>query len=296
MSYLEIENYQRQLNRLYNSRYVDFPYRVSIETLSLCNAACDFCPYPSLERKGAGMPDALLWKILNEFRDLPPDLPVVFNPSRVNEPFLDRRIFDVLAWTNQNLPHFSFTLFSNATPLNHSNLLRLAAIRNVNVLVLSINDYRADVYEKVMQLSFCRTMDRLAEIHRLKQEGGLYFDVVVSRVGDHSVHDLEFRSWAERNFPLFQIWVTPRADWTGAVHTIVSPVPDIACTQWFALEILANGKEAFCCMDSDGRLASGNAESMHILEIYNQPRRRALRMRQSSRLEASPCNRCPLHA
>jgi hypothetical protein len=296
MSYLELDHYRAEVDRLQRSRYMNSPYLVSVETLAVCNARCDFCPYPSLERKGAAMSDELLWKILKECRDLPRDLPVVFVPTRVNEPFLDKRIFDVCTWINQELPHFSFTLFSNASPLTRSNLGRLAMVRNVNVLVLSVNDHRPDVYERVMGLPFARTKERLAEIHRMKQEGSIYFDIVVSKVSDHSSQDQDFERWAHENFPLFKVWVTPRANWNGAVNTPVSPVPDVGCTQWFALEILSNGREAFCCMDADGKLGTANAGSMHILDIYNQARRRELRIEGARRTGLWPCNACPLQA
>jgi radical SAM family protein len=296
MSYLDLDYYRGRVEELHNSPYVDSPYMVSVETLALCNAACDFCPYPSLERKGIPMSDELLWKVLREFRDFPQGLPVIFTPSRVNEPFLDQRIFDICLWVNRELPHFSFNFFSNASPLTRANLLRLASIRNVNFLALSINDYRPETYEKVMRLPFRRTLERVAEVHEMKRTGELYFQVILSRVGDRSVHDEKFRAWAQQNFPLFSVWVTPRADWIGAVKTDVSPVPDVGCTQWFEQNLLADGKEAFCCMDSSGELCTANAASMHILEMYNQPAKRELRVNRVTRSALWPCNACPLQA
>jgi hypothetical protein len=37
---------------------MDFPTEVTIETQAICNAACTFCTYPTMERKGNKMPDA----------------------------------------------------------------------------------------------------------------------------------------------------------------------------------------------------------------------------------------------
>ena len=296
MSYLDLDYYNSRVESLRLSRHMDYPYLISIETLALCNAACNFCPYPQLERKGLSMSDELLWKIVHEFKDLPKDLPVTVVLSRVNETFLDKRVFAVAEWINRELPHWNFNFFSNASPLTPSNLTRLAAIRNINVLVLSVNDYRPEVYEAVMKLPFPRTLERVGDVHRLKQAGAIPFDVVLSRVGDGSDHDERFRAWVQQNYPLFQAWVTPRADWIGAVKTNVSPVPDVGCTQWFELHVLANGKEAFCCVDAEGRLGRGNAANQHIVEIYNQPYRKQIRLKIQSRLQLPYCQTCPLQA
>ena len=33
--------------------HMDYPFWVTLETLAICNAACDFCAYPTMERKVA---------------------------------------------------------------------------------------------------------------------------------------------------------------------------------------------------------------------------------------------------
>jgi len=63
--YLEyVEDYRALLATRRDSRYMDYPFKVSFETLTLCNAICDFCPYPSLTRKGTMMSDSLIAKII----------------------------------------------------------------------------------------------------------------------------------------------------------------------------------------------------------------------------------------
>lgn len=43
-------DYQAHVDQLHASRYMNTPMEVAIETQTVCNAACEFCPYPSLER------------------------------------------------------------------------------------------------------------------------------------------------------------------------------------------------------------------------------------------------------
>jgi hypothetical protein len=50
----QIETY---VDSLRSSRYLDYPLIVQIETIALCNAACTFCQYPDLGRKGDKLSD-----------------------------------------------------------------------------------------------------------------------------------------------------------------------------------------------------------------------------------------------
>jgi hypothetical protein len=295
--YLEyVEDYRALLAARRDSRYLDYPFQVSFETLTLCNAVCDFCPYPGLPRKGTRMSDSLIAKIVDECRSIPGDLPLKIVPLRVNEPFLDKRIFDICGHIGETLPNAALSLFTNGSPLNPPNLQELARMRNLELLVVSLHDYRPDVYERVMGLPLARTLRNLEGLHELKATGAITFPVEISRVGDGSVHDEEFCRWGRERFPLFTVYSTARADWMGAVNTLVSPVPQAGCGQWFNINILADGKVAFCCIDSDGRFGSGDATEAHILEIYNRPARRRLREELRSRSEIAECANCSLLA
>jgi hypothetical protein len=291
-----VEDYRALLAGRRDSRYLDYPYQVSFETLALCNATCGFCPYPDLPRKGTRMSDSLIAKIVAECRSIPGDLPLKIVPLRVNEPFLDKRIFDICAHIGDTLPNAAVSLFSNASPLNPPNLLKLAAMKNLELLVVSLHDHRPDAYERIMGLPLARTLRNLEGLHELKAAGAIAFPVEVSRVGDGSSYDEEFCRWGKERFPLFTVYSTARADWMGAVNTPVSPFPPVGCGQWFNINILADGKAAFCCVDSEGRFGSGNAAEEHILEIYNRPARRRLREELRNRSEIAECAGCPLLA
>jgi len=295
--YLEyVEDYRRLLCERKDSRYLDFPYQVSFETLALCNATCDFCPYPGLTRKGARMSDMLIRKIIDECRAIPSDLPIQIVPLRVNEPFLDTRIFDICKSINDALPNAEIQLFSNGSPLTAKNLTKLTEVKRIARLVISLHESRADVYERVVGISFERTLKNLEALHELKLSGTVEFPVEISRVGDGSTQDEEFCRWGREKFPGFTAYSTARADWIGAVDTFVSPVPQVACGQWFNINVLADGKVAFCCIDSEGKWKFGDVNEHHILEIYNQPERRALRESLRSRSELMQCAKCSLLA
>jgi len=287
--------YHQRVLELWNGPYMDFPAVLGIETLALCNAACSFCPYPTLNRKGEAMPDRLIAKILNDIEDVKDRPPFQVNLSRVNEPFLDARIWDITAEIELRFPEAQHMLFSNGTAFNERNLQRLAKLRRVAFLNLSVNDHRPEQYERTMALPFARTLACLDRIQEMTAAGALNFPISVSRVGDGTAADSEFLEWVNARYPALYGLVTVRGDWMGAVPTFLEPAPDVACRQWFEQHLLANGAGAFCCIDSEGKLGSGNAESQHVIyDIYNHPERRRLRANIPSRRQVGVCQNCPM--
>lgn len=285
--------YQERFAQLHASPYMDFPAHVHMETFAQCNAACNFCPYPVLERKGAKMDDALIEKIISDLEDIPSHLGFQLSPFKISEPFLDKRLFDILEQVNVRLPNATLTLTTNASPITEATLSRLRAVKNIGYLWISFNDHRPLEYEAAMQLPYLRTIDRLNMIHKHVAAGTLPLKVVLSRVGDGSYADREFRQWVQQYYPLFHTHVFPRGNWLGqAAQNETTPAPDLPCNRWFELSVTATGIVAHCCMDGQAKWPIGDARKQHLLEIYNAPHYRQLRDGTASRLQASPCNSC----
>ncbi|MFO1083926.1 MAG: radical SAM protein [Reyranellaceae bacterium] len=289
----ELMRYHLNVLARRNSPYLEFPAHVHLETFAQCNAACNFCPYPSLERKGERMSDALIEKIVSDLEDIPRSHRFQLSPFKVNEPFLDTRLFDLLDQFKTRLPNASVTLTSNASPITERTLDRLSKYPDLGYLWISFNDHRKDAYEAVMQLPYERTIERLNLIHRRKAEGSLGIRVVLSRVGDGSSVDREFSEWVKINFPLFDSSLFARGEWLGQIDSAGSASPpNVGCIRWFDLSITATGIVAHCCMDGDAEHPIGDASKSHLLEIYNRPDYRKLRESALSRLDVDPCRTC----
>lgn len=285
--------YQQKVATLRQSAYLEYPNHVQIETLALCPAACNFCPYPTLTRKGMRLDDAVLDKVLCELEDIPRKLPFQLSPFKVNEPFLDNRLQDLLRRVSRRLPNAEITLTTNAAPLTENKVLELNEIWNLKYLWISLNENNPEAYTRVMQLPWERTESRLNMLHQLKAKGRLHFRIVLSRVGDGSPADLAFVEWVKTHFPLFEAAVTQRGDWIGQVDTSVDDViPDLGCLRWFDFSITATGMVAHCCMDGEAKWTWGDVSKQHLLEIYRQPAWRQLREQTLSRREVEPCNNC----
>lgn len=285
--------YDAGIARMRHSLYMDYPKHVHLETQARCNASCNFCPYPNLNRKHTKMSDELIDKILNELTEIPREMNLQISPFKVSEPFLDVRLFDVLKKINNLLPQAKIALTSNSTPITEDKLEALQEFKNIQYLWISFNDHREEEYERVMGLPYQRTRQRLEMIHDAFTEGDVYFPVVLSRVGDGTIVDREFVDWVGINYPLFQSNVFARMEWMGQVKGLnVFEVPNMGCERWFELSITATGEVAHCCADGQAEFPIGNVNDQHVLEVYNSPEYRKLREATVSRLSVHPCNKC----
>ena len=287
-----LAKYQHAVEALRRSPYMNYPAHVHMETYAKCNAACTFCPYPVLDRKGEKMSDQLIEKIIGDLVEIPASLSFNLSPFKVNEPFLDVRLFDILALINERLPNANITLTSNASPITELNLGALGKVKNLEYLWISFNYHRPFEYERTMALSYARTIERLNMIHLWKAEGRLQTRIVLSRVGDGTAIDNKFCNWVRSRFPLFEFSVFRRGNWLGQVQTKTLDIPDVGCTRWFDISITATGVVAHCCMDGEAKFPIGNVCLQSVLEIYNSPCYRSLRESTVSRLAVAPCNSC----
>lgn len=290
----QLQQYQHTVQQFRFSPYMNFPSHVHMETMSLCTAACNFCPYPTLDRIGTKMSDELITKIITDLTEIPKHLPFQLSPFKVNEPFLDTRLFDILHTVNEKLPNAALTLTSNASPLTAKNLQKLLTVKGLDYLWISFNDHRPEHYTQTMQLPWARTIERLDMLHKAKAEGQLTCHVFLSRVGDGTATDQEFQQWVHEHYPLFKTFVFQRGGWLGQanVTNISADVPNTGCTRWYELSIMSTGKVAHCCMDGKGEWSIGDVNTQHVLDVYNSPEYRKLRERTISRRDVSPCNTC----
>ncbi|MGH8620254.1 MAG: radical SAM/SPASM domain-containing protein [Burkholderiales bacterium] len=273
---------------------LDYPAIVHLETVAACNAACTFCPYPTMPRKGTRMSDALIEKVIDDLTAIPRHVSFQFAPYKVSDPFVEARLFDILARVNERLPNAMVSLITNGSALTDAKLDQLARVRNLAYVHVSLNYDNAEEYEAVMKLPFARTLERLEALHRRHAEGSIDCPVRVGRVTSTRGEDIAFRLWVQANFPRFGLALAPRHDWIGEVAGMdAAAVPDAPCHRWFDLSITATGVVSMCCMDGLAKYPKGDVNTQHALEIYNLPWLRELRTTLKSRRAAgSPCDRC----
>jgi hypothetical protein len=266
-----------------SSYYHSQPGEVSLETQAVCNAACTFCPYTSLERIGVKMPDALIYRLIDEMAEW--ENAIFFSPFKVSDPLLDVRLYDILSTFNEKVPKSAVRLFTNGSALTGKHIDRIAKVKNLFHLWISLNTHRPVEYEALMGLDFERTARNLDTLH------GRDFPhpVVVSRVGE----DEDFVKYVRWRWPKFQIANIKRDAWIDFTEASTTEVPDTPCGRWWELNITSTGKAALCCMDGEGRFGFGDVNTQTLLEIYNHPTLKAWRDQMMSRKTVGPpCSGC----
>jgi hypothetical protein len=272
--------------------YLDWPHEVSIETFTKCNARCNFCPSPVLERTGTKMADDLIDAIIEELKDHP--WPFMLSPFKVNEPFLDKRLIPICRKVNERLPKAHLRLFTNGSALTQRNMEEVAGLERVVHLWISLNEHEAGPYRELMGLDFERTCTNLDTLHALKAAGGFGHDVVVSKVREAhepTDRDLAFCAFVNARWPLFSNHLIKRDGWLGYVEPGSPEIPDTGCGRWFELSIMATGKVSLCCMDGTGEHSIGDIRD-GVFAVYNAPHWRERRAKSLSRREIHPCSTC----
>ncbi len=209
----------------------------------------------------------------------------------MSEPFLDKRIYENLERINAELPNAQIQINTNGTPLTEANIDRLAGMK-ITGLGISVNDYRKDDYKRTMQLPFERTLKVLDMLEKARASGRIPFNVGVTRAGDGSIHDLRFIAWVRKNYPSLSSYYSPQFVWVGEAGGISSLAKSIGCTHWFELAIRSTGQVSFCCIDGHINHPRGDVKTQSLLEIYNAPEFKDLRVHKRTRADIAQCRTC----
>lgn len=272
-----------------NPQYLYQPKEVALETLALCNARCGFCPYETLDRKGTEMPIELITDLIDQMAQW--EYPFFFSPFKVNEPFLDSRLFPILRYVNEVAPKARLRLFTNGSRLDMGTAFELATLTNVAHVWVSLNSHDKGEHERTMGFKQYNTiMHNLDNLHR--QADGFPHRVIVSRVAYGNAEDIEFIEFCRERWPRWQAQLIKRDGWLGYTSPQLSTVPQSPCARWWEMSITASGDAALCCMDGSGEFKVGNVRDSTLYQIYNQPMLLRRRLGTDRRSGCAPCNRC----
>lgn len=282
--------------------HIDYPRNIGIETVGRCNARCCFCPQNGLDRRHKAMSDDLFEKILGDLQEIPPQVPTHISPNMVNEPFMDKRIFERLFRINAALPTTRLAIFTNFNALPHGFPDRFRALRNLDALNVSFNAANEADYRAIMGIDFARTVRNLRLFMTENRERRfLHEPVVLSRVADHTHADVAYEQQCRALFADFEegvdyvVHVKNRTNWLGATDDRQSPIPyALPCGAWFDINIMCTGVVPLCCVDSRGEHMIGDVTRNSVLEIYNNPNFKSLRATEIRRETTRPCSTCSL--
>jgi len=283
-------------------RHMDYPRVIHLETVGRCNAKCSFCPHSRLARKFDAMSDGLFQKIVREVSHFPADRFVGFYMHAVNEPFMDRKIFERMSLINEAVPLAQIAITTNMNVMPPRFFDRIREIKQLSSWNVSFNAANRLEYESSMGIDFARTVANigllLEENRRSRFVTG---PITLSRVGMDVESNQRFVAECQALFPDFHCGkdfepsFLGKANWLGDIED-ASPsfYHSWPCQQWTNLTIHCNGIVPHCCVDAKARFPFGDVTERSILEIYNSPHWRNLRLNVSGREAVYPCNTCNL--
>lgn len=287
---------------VWRTKHLSVPRIIYLETSGRCNAKCNFCPHPRLERKFDTMSDELFEKIVVEASHFPADQFDGFSMHSVNEPFMDRKIFDRLATINKLVPHAHIGITTNMNVMPARFFERIQTIQRLSDWNVSFNAANKTEYEETMQIDFERTVSNIRRLLMANRTSPFVRGpIALTRVCTSDDRDNRFVDQCKTLFHDFvcgvdfEPKVLSKASWLGDIEES----PDrywhsYPCFQWVYLTIHCNGVVPHCCVDAREQFPFGDVSKQSILEIYNSPYWKNLRENVSGRDVVYPCNTCNL--
>ena len=280
------------------------PRYYQFETLASCNAACSFCPYTTMARKGARMSDETIDNLISQIskRDHRDLFDVCIH--KVSEPLLDSRLISIMNKVLESHPRATFSITSNLNfvPQDFWKELLLVVEKYGNRVALSIslNESNAKRYSELMKMSQERTLQNMKELHEICDQ---YFSyglksIFVTRISTQGMHDYEFLEFVRHNFPKFTPDLFKLNSWVEKDNDVINDhtqliFGDRSCKEWSRLSINAEGFASLCCMDSESVKSIGNVYSHSLDEMYKMKCQQfspASLKRKDSILPCSSCN------
>lgn len=211
---------------------------VEIETTSICNRKCTYCPNYSNKRPYGYMEDELFYKIIDELSEI--GFSGRFSPHFYGEPLLDKRIVKFIDYTRKRLPNVFIKLFTNGDLLTYDLFLKL--------ITAGIDVFRIAQHDEQPSKTITETLQRIDDKTKTERiEYVRYFDndkFLMNRGGLVEVkHDVEMKF----------------------------------CDYVSSVTIDFEGNMLLCCQDYMSRHKFGNLKEEKIMDIWNKKHYKSLR-------------------
>ncbi len=275
-------------------RYPDFPDQVYVELTNICNARCTICATPTMKRPRAIMPFPLFARIADEcakFRARK------FLPYLHGESLLVPGVTKYFRYLRQVSPSTHINLTTNGSKLTRELSEEFLQDDLLDSLILSFDGADKETYERIrINLKWDRVRENLLHFIRRRNELGknspkVSVAMVTVEENKHQREEFE-KVWAEADEVRFSVYFNWGGELTNGGRT---PHKVNFCERLYHyITILADGRVALCCFDSEAKYALGDLKKNTIHEIWHSEafnrRRRQLFSRDFDKLKI--CGKC----
>lgn len=259
-------------------RFPDFPDHVYVELTNICNARCTICATPEMQRKRAIMPLTLFQKIADECgrRKARKLLPFLHG-----ETLLVPGVLDYFRYARQAAPTTHLNLTTNGSKLSAALAEEILVDDLLDSVIVSFDGATKDTYEKI-RLNLDYDEVRRNVLHFIRRRNALgkespKVSIAMVTVEDNKHQRGDFkRLWEEADEVRYSVYF----NWAGKLPNNGRTHQKVNFCERLNhyITILADGRVAMCCFDSEAEYTVGDIkkDSIHTVwhsEAFNQKRR-----------------------
>ncbi len=255
--------------------FAEAPRFIQLETVTVCNAKCPFCPQHEIQRKPPRMPDETWKKVVDDTRGLG----IVYRPFLTNEPFVDKRQVEICRYIKSNDPTAQVEYNTNGELLTEE-LSRELLDAGVDIMRFSIDGFSAETYgPSRVGLDYDKVKERTTRFLEIWDRGGYrdgtFTEVRMIEVPENAHEVAAYRDyWGPRcsEVVVTQLYQWP---WTGqkASDVVLRPCLKVLDELFF----YTDGKATLCCWDVHQKAVIGDVHEQSVREIWDGHAARHLR-------------------
>jgi hypothetical protein len=238
---------------------------IHLDTFSYCNAKCAFCSYHKMTRPKGKMSLELFSKVVDEMATWP--VPVEISPVHYGEFFLNPDWYYILKHIEERLPNCRISIPTNGSQFTEELMDKLASIKNLYYLSFSLYAHDVDTYKSLIGLSeecFHKVEAAFHSMRRRRPDVGVVLGSTFSSLfmSPFETYKLQVK-WGDYANS-HDITLNKSHGFTKSF-----PTKEVCSDPFLCLVVLWDGRVCCCCMDPNGELIVGDANSSKIMEIWN---------------------------
>lgn len=263
--------------------------QVCIETTSICNTKCSFCPHSEMKREKMIMPDHIFKRAVREIKAMKlRNIGLYY----FGEPLTDPQLADRINFIKKDY-HCYIQVITNGLLLDDSWADKLLQT-DLDELLISLDATDKESYEKIRKGSFDKVERNVLNFASLKKEKPKLI-VRTMVTGDNKKQVKKFTKYWKGKVDEVQYGRIHNFNnkWAEShnKHILNSPCLFL----WTQLIILSDGSVIPCCIDYEGNLRLGNIMNKSLNKIWNGDAVKYLRQQHNEGNYTSQCKNCDIN-
>ena len=250
-------------------RYPDFPDHVYVELTNVCNARCTICATPAMQRKRDIMPMPLFRQIVDECGRYKAKKIL---PFLHGESLLVPGVVDYFRYARQAAPGTHINLTTNGSRLSADLTETFLQEDLLDSVIVSIDGGDKSTFEKIrIGLDYDQVRGNVLHfIRRRNQIGKSKPKVSIAMVtvdeNKHTRTKLQ-EVWQEADEVRFSVYF----NWAGKLENNGRTCNKINFCERLNhyITILADGRVAMCCFDSEAEYCVGDIRKQSVYEVWH---------------------------